>query len=161
MGIVLVLAVGGLLTWTYFLHDDLKDKEKQIRTVTNELQRNEAEIKELNYELEYSKDKSAAEREELLKSLEEAKAEREALIENAQVLRDELDAAEEAAIQAGTDATDANAKVEELKGMLKDITAKPAEPAEKKIKIYAEDESAPVIKKEGEGEPARKPLKKY
>lgn len=162
MGIVLVLAVGGLLTWTYFLHDDLKDKEKQIRTVTNELQRNEAEIKELNYELEYSKDKSAAEREELLKSLEEAKAEREALIEDAQVLRDELDAAEEAAIKAGADATDANAKVEELRDILEQVTAEPKPgKADKQITIYAEDDSAPVIKKEGEGEPTRKPLKKY
>lgn len=168
MGIVLVLAVGGLLTWTYFLHDDLKDKERQINAVTNELVRNEQEINALNYELQTNKNRSESEREELVKNLEAAQAEREALLQDAQTLREELENAAAAAVKAGEDATDANAKVDELTKKLDEAAAKKQEttaaPEQKKVRIYVEEENAPVIKKEGEQTtPAtgKKTLKKY
>ena len=159
MAIVLVLAVGGLLTWTYLLHDDLKKKEQQIEDVTYELVRNEKEINELNRELDNSKHKSAEER--------------EALIQDAQVLRDELQVAAEAAEQAGKDANSANTKLEELNQKLEEAAkAAPAaeEVKDKEVKIYTKEAKAPVLKKEGVNEEpaldkkeegAKKTLKKY
>lgn len=173
MAIVLVLAVGGLLTWTYLLHDDLKKKEQQIEDVTYELVRNEKEINELNRELDNSKHKSAEEREALIKSLEAAQAEREALIQDAQVLRDELQVAAEAAEQAGKDANSANTKLEELNQKLEEAAkAAPVveEVKEKEVKIYTKEAKAPVLKKEGVNEEpaldkkeegAKKTLKKF
>lgn len=129
MAVVLILAVGGLLTWTYFLHDDLQDKERQINAVTNELVRNEREINTLNKELMNSKSQSAAEREALIENLKAAQAEREALLQDAQTLKEELKNVAEVA-----DQNDENAqtKIKELEDKLKDVETKATEEVKKK-----------------------------
>lgn len=129
MAVVLILAVGGLLTWTYFLHDDLQDKERQINAVTNELVRNEREINTLNKELMNSKSQSAAEREALIENLKAAQAEREALLQDAQTLKEELKNVAEVA-----DQNDENAqtKIKELENKLKDVETKTTEEVKKK-----------------------------
>lgn len=129
MAVVLILAVGGLLTWTYFLHDDLQDKERQINAVTNELVRNEREINTLNKELMNSKSQSAAEREALIENLKAAQAEREALLQDAQTLKEELKNVAEVA-----DQNDENAqtKIKELEDKLKDVETKTTEEVNKK-----------------------------
>ncbi len=154
MGVVLVLAVGGLLTWTYFLHDDLKDKEKQINAVTNELVKNERMIDDLTEELEYSQNKSAEEREALIENLKAAQAEREALIQNAEDLRNELEAAAEVAAQAGKDVSEAQSQIENLEQQIKAETDK----AKKSIKIYSEEEETVVLDKNKKSTPK---LKKF
>lgn len=157
MAIILILAVGGLLTWTYFLHDDLKEKEKQIDDVTYELVMNEKEIDQLNRQLDENADLSAAEREALLQDLKAAQAEREALIQDAQTLRTELQDAVEAAEKAGKDATSANAKLEELNTKLDKATGAD----QKQLNIYSDDTKAPKLKKEGASKKSSKTLKKY
>ena len=157
MAIVLVLAVGGLLTWTYFLQDDLKDKEKQIDQVTNELVQNEREILQLTRQLDENADLSAAEREALLQDLKAAQAEREALIQDAQTLRTELQEAVDAAEQAGKDATTANSKLEELNSRLDEATGA----NEKQLNIYSDGDKSPKLKKEGEKSKGKKALKKF
>lgn len=154
MGVVLVLAVGGLLTWTYFLHDDLKDKEKQINAVTNELVKNERMIDDLTEELEYSQNKSAEEREALIENLKAAQAEREALIQNAEDLRNELEAAAEVAAQAGKDVSEAQSQIENLEQQIKAETDK----AKKSVKIYSEEEETVVLDKNKKSTPK---LKKF
>ena len=131
MAVVLVVAVGGLLTWTYFLQGDLKDKERQINAVTNELVRNEKEINALNKELLNSKSQSAAEREKLYENLKAAQAEREALLQDAQTLRDELIEAADVASQAGQNVEDAQAKIQELENKLIEAEQKKVEEAAK------------------------------
>lgn len=154
MAVVLVLAVGGLLTWTYFLHDDLKDKEKQINAVTNELVKNERMIDDLTEELEYSQNKSAEEREALIENLKAAQAEREALIQNAEDLRNELEAAAEVAAQAGKDVSEAQSQIENLEQQIKAETDK----AKKSVKIYSEEEETVVLDKNKKSTPK---LKKF
>ena len=126
MAVVLVLAVGGLLTWTYFLHDDLKDKEKQINAVTNELVKNERMIDDLTEELEYSQNKSAEEREALIENLKAA--------------------------QAGEDVSEAQSQIENLEQQIKAETDK----AKKSVKIYSEEEETVVLDKNKKSTPKLK-----
>lgn len=162
MGIILVLAIAGLLTWTYFLQDDLKEKEKQINAVTIELMQNEKMIDTLTDELESSQNKSEAEREALMENLKAAQAEREALIQNAENLRNELEVAAEVAAKAGEDVSEAQSQLENLERKIQEEAEKQAEKErekeQKSLKIYSQDEEVVILNKEKK---SSKALKKF
>ena len=171
MAIILVLAIGGLVTWnilqTKKYDQELKAKQEQIEEVQKDLTLSDELINALNDELEATQNQSAAERARVQKKLEAAQAEREELLQNAQTLRDELINAADIASQAGQNVEDAQSKIQELEDKLKEAEAKEAEKAaakaaeeakkaEKALKIYADEEKAPVLDKKKE-----KVLKKY
>ena len=167
MTIVLVLAIGGLVTWnvlqTKKYDQELKAKQEQIEAVQNDLNLSDELINALNDELEATQNLSAAERARVQKKLEAAQAEREELLQNAQTLRNELINAADIALQAGHNVDDAQSKIQELEEKLRAAEAKEAEKvaeeakkAEKALKIYADEENAPVLDKKKE-----KVLKKY
>lgn len=167
MAIILVLAIGGLVTWNLLqakkYDADLKAKQEQIEQVQQDLVQSDELINALNDELENTQNRSAAERVRVQQKLEAAQAEREALIENAQNLRNELQNAADVAAAAGQNVEDAQSKIQELENKLKEAEAKAkaeaeaqAKKAEKALKIYAEEDKAPVLDKQKE-----KVLKKY
>ncbi len=167
MAIVLILAIAGLVAWNVLqakkYDADLKAKQEQIEQVQQDLVQSDELINALNDELESTQNRSAAERVRVQQKLEAAQAEREALIENAQNLRDELQNAADVAAAAGQNVEDAQSKIQELENKLKEAEAKAkaeaeeqAKKAEKALKIYAEDDQAPVLDKQKE-----KVLKKY
>jgi chromosome segregation ATPase len=167
MTIVLVLAIGGLVTWnilqTKKYDQELKAKQEQIEEVQKDLTLSDELINALNDELEATQNQSAAERARVQKKLEAAQAEREELLQNAQTLRNELINAADIALQAGHNVDDAQSKIQELEEKLRAAEAKEAEKvaeeakkAEKALKIYAEEDQAPVLDKKKE-----KVLKKY
>lgn len=165
MAIILVLAIGGLVTWNLLqakkYDADLKAKQEQIEQVQQDLVQSDELIDALNDELESTQNRSAAERVRVQQKLEAAQAEREALLENAQTLRDELQNAADVAAAAGQNVEDAQSKIQELENKLKEAEAKAkaeeqAKKAEKALKIYAEDDQAPVLDKKKE-----KVLKKF
>ena len=167
MAIVLILAIGGLVAWNLLqakkYDADLKAKQEQIEQVQQDLVQSDELINALNDELENTQNRSAAERVRVQQKLEAAQAEREALLENAQTLRDELQNAADVAAAAGQNVEDAQSKIQELENKLKEAEAKAkaeaeeqAKKAEKALKIYAEEDQAPVLDKKKE-----KVLKKY
>ena len=167
MAIILVLAIGGLVTWNLLqakkYDADLKAKQEQIEQVQQDLVQSDELINALNDELENTQNRSAAERVRVQQKLEAAQAEREALIESAQNLRDELQNAADVAAAAGQNVENAQSKIQELENKLKEAEAKAkaeaeeqAKKAEKALKIYAEEDKAPVLDKQKE-----KVLKKY
>ena len=161
MAIVLILAIAGLVAWNVLqakkYDADLKAKQEQIEQVQQDLVQSDELINALNDELESTQNRSAAERVRVQQKLEAAQAEREALIENAQNLRDELQNAADVAAAAGQNVEDAQSKIQELENKLKEAEAKAkaeaeeqAKKAEKALKIYAEDDQAPVLDKQKE-----------
>ena len=167
MAIILVLAIGGLVTWNLLqakkYDADLKAKQEQIEQVQQDLVQSDELIDALNDELESTQNRSAAERVRVQQKLEAAQAEREALLENAQLLNDQLQDAADVAAAAGQNVQDAQDKIDALQKQLDEANAKKAaeeavqaEKEKKALKIYSGDDSAPVLKKEKE-----KVLKKF
>ena len=171
MAILLMVAITGLVAWNILQAQkydaELQVKQEQIEQVQQDLNASDELINALNDELEYAQTRSAAERARVQQKLEAAQAEREALLQNAQTLRDELQNAADVASQAGQNVEEAQSKIQELEDKLKEAEAKAAaeaaaeaaeqaKKAEKAVKIYAEEEKAPVLDKKKEGV-----LKKY
>lgn len=167
MAIVLIFAVGGLVTWNILqaqkYDEALQVKQEQIEQVQKDLVESDELIDALNTELEDAQSRSAAERARVRQRLEAAQAERDALLQNAQTLKDELQNAADVASQAGQNVEEAQSKIQELEDKLKAAETKAAQEAaeeakraEKALKIYAEEEKAPTLNKKKEGV-----LKKY
>lgn len=164
LAIVLILAVAGLVTWNVLqgqkFEKDLELKQQQIEQVQGDLELSDEVIEALNEELVNAQNESAAERARVQQKLNAAKAERDALLENAAVLREELLTATEAAVQAGKNVDVAQSKIDALEEKLQKEAEKKAEEArkaeEKALKIYVEEEKAPVLNKKKESV-----LKKY
>lgn len=158
LAIVLILAVAGLVTWNVLqgqkFEKDLELKQQQIEQVQGDLELSDKVIESLNEELVNAQNESAAERARVQHKLNAAKAERDALLENAAVLREELLTATEAAVQAGKDVDVAQSKIDALEEKLQKEAEKKAEEArkaeEKALKIYVEEEKAPVLNKKKE-----------
>ena len=158
LAIVLILAVAGLVTWNVLqgqkFENDLELKQQQIEQVQGDLELSDKVIESLNEELVNAQNESAAERARVQHKLNAAKAERDALLENAAVLREELLTATEAAVQAGKNVDVAQSKIDALEEKLQKEAEKKAEEArkaeEKALKIYVEEEKAPVLNKKKE-----------
>ena len=158
LAIVLILAVAGLVTWNVLqgqkFEKDLELKQQQIEQVQGDLELSDKVIESLNEELVNAQNESAAERARVQHKLNAAKAERDALLENAAVLREELLTATEAAVQAGKNVDVAQSKIDALEEKLQKEAEKKAEEArtaeEKALKIYVEEEKAPVLNKKKE-----------
>ena len=158
LAIVLILAVAGLVTWNVLqgqkFEKDLELKQQQIEQVQGDLELSDKVIESLNEELVNAQNESAAERARVQHKLNAAKAERDALLENAAVLREELLTATEAAVQAGKNVEVAQSKIQGLEEKLQKEAEKKAEEArkaeEKALKIYVEEEKAPVLNKKKE-----------
>ena len=158
LAIVLILAVAGLVTWNVLqgqkFEKDLELKQQQIEQVQGDLELSDEVIEALNEELVNAQNESAAERARVQQKLNAAKAERDALLENAAVLREELLTATEAAVQAGKNVDVAQSKIDALEEKLQKEAEKKAEEArkaeEKALKIYVEEEKAPVLNKKKE-----------
>lgn len=148
MTIVLVLAIGGLVTWnilqTKKYDQELKAKQEQIEEVQKDLTLSDELINALNDELEATQNQSAAERARVQKKLEAAQAEREELLQNAQTLRDELINAADIASQAGQNVEDAQSKIQELEDKLKEAEAKEAEKAAVKAAEEAKKKASEI-----------------
>lgn len=158
LAIVLILAVAGLVTWNVLqgqkFEKDLELKQQQIEQVQGDLELSDKVIESLNEELVNAQNESAAERARVQHKLNAAKAERDALLENAAALREELLTATEAAVQAGKNVDVAQSKIDALEEKLQKEAEKKAEEArkaeEKALKIYVEEEKAPVLNKKKE-----------
>ena len=158
LAIVLILAVAGLVTWNVLqgqkFEKDLELKQQQIEQVQGDLELSDKVIESLNEELVNAQNESAAERARVQHKLNAAKAERDALLENAAVLREELLTATEAAVQAGKNVDVAQSKIDALEEKLQKEAEKKAEEdrkaEEKALKIYVEEEKAPVLNKKKE-----------
>lgn len=157
MAVVLVLAIGGLVTWNILqakkYDAELQVKQEQIEQVQNDLNESDILIEALNEELENTQAESAVERARIQQKLRNAQAEREALIQNAQVLREELQNAADVASQAGQNVQDAQDKIDALERQLeqaatKEEKAREEKAKEKKLNIYSEDDEVVTLKKE-------------
>lgn len=135
MAIVLVLAVGGLVTMNILqgkkFEKELTEKQEQIVVINDELNESNELIDALNEELVNTKEESAVEAARIQKELKKAKAQREELLQSAQTLNEELKSAVDVAAAAGQNVEDAQAKIQELENKLKEAEAKKAEEVKK------------------------------
>lgn len=158
MAIVLILAIGGLVTWNILqakkYDAELQIKQEQIEEVQQNLFESDVLIDALSEELENTQAKSAAERVRIQQQLKKAQAEREVLIQNAQMLRDELQNAAEVASQAGHNVKEAQHKIDALEEQLEKAAVKKNEVKEKKLNIYSDtpDEDVVVLNNKKEKE---------
>ena len=125
MAIVLILAVGGLITWNVLqsnkFDQELQTKQEQIKEVQEALNQSDAEINELNDALIEAETKSAAEKARVQRQLKAAQQERDALIEQARDLRDDLKNAYEKADKANDAVKQAEQDVKNLSERLDNI----------------------------------------
>lgn len=149
MAIVLILAIGGLVTWNILqakkYDAELQIKQEQIEEVQQNLFESDVLIDALSEELENTQAKSAAERVRIQQQLKKAQAEREVLIQNAQMLRDELQNAAEVASQAGHNVKEAQHKIDALEEQLEKAAVKKNEVKEKKLNIYSDTSDEDVV----------------
>ena len=149
MAIVLILAIGGLVTWNILqakkYDAELQIKQEQIDEVQQNLFESDVLIDALSEELENTQAKSAAERVRIQQQLKKAQAEREILIQNAQMLRDELQNAAEVASQAGHNVKEAQHKIDALEEQLEQAAVKKNEVKEKKLNIYSDTSDEDVV----------------
>lgn len=163
MAIVLVLAIGGLVTWNILqaqkYNEELQVKQEQIDQVQKDLIQSDELINALNDELVTTQEASAVERARIQRKLQDAQAEREILLQNAHVLREELQNAANAAAQAGQDVADAQDKIDNLERQLQEEAAREAKiESEKEAQKAAESTSK--IKHFGTPERNEAPIEK-
>lgn len=173
MAVLLVLAVGGLVTWNVLqakkYDAELQVKQEQIEQVQQNLNQSDELIDALNVELENAEARTAAERIRIQQKLRDAQAERESLIQKAEALSSELQNAADVAARAGQNVEEAQNKINDLEQQLEQEAAKKALEAKKaaeaaeaakkqELKIYSSDDSHVVLKKD---ETKGKVLKKY
>ena len=157
MAVVLVLAVGGLVTWNILqakkFDAEIQAKQEQIEVVQQNLNESDELIEALSDELVNTQQASAIERARIQKKLVEAQAAREQLIEEAKMLNDGLQVAVDAAADAGQDVANAQAQIKALQNRLDEAEA--AAEAEARAKAEAEarakaEAEAGMIKHYGE-----------
>lgn len=171
LAIILILAVAGLVAWNLWQADkftkEIENKQQQIEQVQEDLSASDELIEALSDELVQTQNASAAERARVQKKLEEAREARELLLQEAEGLKNDLQRAADQAVEAGESVDAAQAQIDALQKQLDDAAAAAeakakaeaeAKAAQEKnsLKIYAEEEKAPVLNKAKEGV-----LKKY
>lgn len=129
MAIVLILAVGGLITWNLLqskqFDQEIQAKQEQIQQVQKALDASDAEIDELNNALIDAENKSAAEKARVQRQLRQAQEERDALYEHAVGLRDELQDAVNSADKANRKVESAQNEINNLNNKLEEMAARP------------------------------------
>lgn len=171
LAIILILAVAGLVAWNLWQADkftkEIENKQQQIEQVQEDLSASDELIEALSDELVQTQNASAAERARVQKKLEEAREARELLLQEAEGLKNDLQRAADQAVEAGESVDAAQAQIDALQKQLDDAAAAAKAKAEAEaeakaaqeknsLKIYAEEEKAPVLNKAKEGV-----LKKY
>lgn len=118
LAVVLVLAVAGLVTWNILqgqkFEQELQNKEEQIVGLGDAINESNQVIDALNEELVITKEESAIEAARVQRELNRAKAQRDALIQQAESLKNETEAAIDAAVKAGRDASSAQRQLRQL-----------------------------------------------
>lgn len=136
MAAVLVLAVGGLITWNVIQNkkfdQELQAKQEQIQEVQEALIQSDAEISVLNDALIEAETKSAAEKIRVQRQLQEAQAQRDLLLDHARDLRDELQDAVENADRANRNVDAAQREINQLNNKIEEMSAKP-EPTPREV----------------------------
>ncbi len=159
LAVVLVLAVGGLITWNILqgqkFEQELGDKQEQILGIGEKLEESNSVIEALNDELINAQEETEAERILTQQKLDEAKAERDALLQEAQKLRSETENAIKAAEKAGKKVNAAQSQIQDLEEQMKKAEEEKIA-AEKK----AAEEKAAAEKKAEEEKPEIKELVK-
>lgn len=164
LGVVLVLAVGGLVTWNVLqgqkFEQELGEKQELIMGIGEKLEESNSVIEALNEELVNAQEQSEADKIRTQRKLEQAKAEREALIEQAEQLRTETENAINAAQNAGKEVTAAQEQIKQLEEKMQETDAKPGESgASIQDLVNKGTKTGPNLEKEGDG--ANSKLKKY
>jgi len=94
MALILVLAVGGLITWNVLqskkFDEELKSKQEQIKEVQEALIESDAQINDLNTELVKAQSKSAAEAARVREQLKAAQEERDRLNQQREDLQESV-----------------------------------------------------------------------
>lgn len=150
MFIVLVLAVGCLVTWNILQSQkydkELQVKQEQIQNVQDALDESDAQIEELTDALIEAENKSAFEKARVRKQLQEAQEQRDALLQDARRLRDDLQDAVDNADKANKNVESAQKEIDNLNNKLEEISNKPApEPTEEEVAKSKKDNEAKSV----------------
>lgn len=124
LAVVLVLAVAGLVTLNILqgqkFEQELQNSVDQIVVLEDAINESNQVIDALNEELVITKEESAVEAARVQQELNRAKAQRDALIRQAESLKDETEAAIDAAVKAGRDASSAQRQLRELEQQMQE-----------------------------------------
>ncbi len=159
LAVVLVLAVGGLITWNVLqgqkFEKELGEKQEQILGIGEKLEESNTVIEALNEELINAQEQSDAQIELTQKRLEEARAEREALLQEAARLRTETKNAINAAQDAGKEVNAAQDQIKQLEEKMQQTEQKKVEEEKEATEIQKlvkkGVKTGPNLKKEKDG----------
>lgn len=160
LAVVLVLAVAGLVTWNILqgqkFEQELQNSVDQIVGLEDAINESNQVIDALNEELVITKEESAVEAARVQQELNRAKAQRDALIRQAESLKDETEAAIDAAVKAGRDASSAQRQLRELEQQMQEQKQQQKQEQIKPRELTPDEKMRNAIRKEtGESTPLR------
>lgn len=153
LAVVLVLAVAGLVTWNILqgqkFEQELQYKQEQIIELDGAITESNEVIDALNTELEQTKEESAVEAAKVQRELYKAKAQRDALIKQAESLKTETEAAIDAAVKAGRDASSAQRQLRQLEQQMEQDKAEVVRQKEEENRKLEEQKASGAIRHYG------------